>query len=71
MDQWRERVEESKDAMRQRLQALPFSEKLKILERLRDRTLAIKRSSLARREQGRLANTTVSQAHNGERFQLE
>ena len=39
---------ESKNAARQRLQALPFSEKLKLLEKLRERSLAIARSSLRR-----------------------
>jgi len=35
-------------AARQRLQALSFSEKLKLLEKLRDRSLAIAHSSLRR-----------------------
>ena len=39
---------ESKNAARQRLQALSFSEKLKLLEKLRERSLAIARSSLRR-----------------------
>ncbi len=40
---------ESKQAMRRQLAALPFSEKVVLLEKLRDRSLAIAASSLRRR----------------------
>ena len=40
---------ESKNAARQRLRELSFSEKLKLLEKLRERSLAIARSSLRQR----------------------
>jgi hypothetical protein len=43
------RILEGKRATRQRLHELPFSEKLKLLEKLRDRSLAIARSPLGRR----------------------
>jgi len=49
MTDWMRKVLESKRAARQRLQQLPFSEKLKLLEKLRDRTLLIART----RPQGR------------------
>lgn len=42
------KILESKRAIRQRLQALPFAEKLKLLEKLRDRSLAIAQSPLRR-----------------------
>jgi len=48
MSGWIRPVLLSKRAARQRLQALSFSEKLKLLEKLRDRSLAIARSSLRR-----------------------
>jgi hypothetical protein len=41
MSDWMRKVLESKRATRRRLQALSFSEKLKLLERLRDRSLMI------------------------------
>ncbi len=41
-------VRESKQAMRRRLAALPLDEKIAILEKLRDRALAIARSPLRR-----------------------
>jgi hypothetical protein len=44
MTEWMHRVLENKRAARQRLQQLPFSEKLKLLERLRDRALLLSRS---------------------------
>jgi hypothetical protein len=44
MSEWMRKVLESKRAMRQRLRELPFSEKIKILEKLRDRSLAIARN---------------------------
>jgi hypothetical protein len=46
MTDWMRKVLESKRATRQRLQSLSFSEKLKLLEKLRDRSLAIARSPL-------------------------
>jgi hypothetical protein len=41
MSEWMRKILESKRRKRQQLAALPFSEKLKILEKLRDRSLAI------------------------------
>jgi hypothetical protein len=41
MSEWMRRILESKRQKRQQLAALPFSETLKILEKLRDRSLAI------------------------------
>ena len=41
MSEWMRKVFESKRRQRQQLAALPFSEKLKILEKLRDRSRAI------------------------------
>jgi hypothetical protein len=43
------KVLESKRAARQRLRELPFSEKIKLLEKLRERSLAIARSPLRQR----------------------
>jgi hypothetical protein len=43
---------ESKRAMRQHLAARPFSEKVVILEKLRDRSLAIAKSSVRREAKG-------------------
>jgi hypothetical protein len=48
MSDWMRKVLESKRATRQRLRQLSFSEKLKLLEKLRERTLAIARSPLRR-----------------------
>ena len=45
----RERVILSKERMRKRLAALSFSEKIKILEKLRDRDKAIAASGLRRK----------------------
>ncbi len=45
------RIEESKRQMRRRLAALPFTEKLRIVEELRERTLAIRASPLGKRRQ--------------------
>lgn len=45
---------ESKRGMRRRLQTLPFSEKIVLLEKLRDRCLAIANNPLRRR-----ANSTA------------
>jgi hypothetical protein len=46
MNDWMREVLESKRATRQRLRALSFSEKVKLLEKLRDRSRAIARSPL-------------------------
>ncbi len=54
MSEWIRRVLESKRAMRQKLQALPFSEKLELLEKLRDRSLEIARSPLRRQKGARV-----------------
>ncbi len=48
MSDWMRKVLQSKRATRQRLQALSFSEKLKLLEKLRERNLVIARSPLRR-----------------------
>jgi hypothetical protein len=42
------KILESKREMRQRLVALPFADKVKVLEQLRDRSLAIAASTLKR-----------------------
>jgi len=42
------KILESKRAMRRRLAVLPFSDKVKLLEQLRDRSLAIASSPLKR-----------------------
>lgn len=49
MSEQMRKILESKARMRKRLAALPFSEKVKLLEQLRDRALAIRGSSLKRR----------------------
>lgn len=46
MSDWLRKVLESKREMRKRLATLPFSEKVKVLEKLRDRSRAIASSSL-------------------------
>ncbi len=46
MSDWLRKVLESKRATRRRLQALSFSEKVKLLEMLRDRSLAIAQTPL-------------------------
>ena len=46
MSEWMKQMLESKRAMRTRLAALPFSEKIKLLEKLRDRSLLIAASPL-------------------------
>lgn len=46
MTDWMRKVLESKRKTRQSLAALPFSQKLILLEKLRDRSLAIAASSL-------------------------
>jgi hypothetical protein len=43
------KILESKRAMRRKLSALPFSEKVKLLEQLRDRSRLIASSPLKRR----------------------
>jgi hypothetical protein len=50
MSDWMRKVLESKRATRQRLRELSFSEKLKLLEKLRERTLVIGRSPLRRNQ---------------------
>jgi hypothetical protein len=46
MSDWIQKMLESKRQARQNLAALPFSEKVKLLEKLRDRSRAIAASSL-------------------------
>jgi hypothetical protein len=50
MSEWMRRILESKRAMRRGLAALPFSEKVKLLEQLRDRSRAIASSPLKNRK---------------------
>jgi hypothetical protein len=54
MNDWMRRVLESKRAARRQLQALSFSEKVRILEKLRDRSLAIARSQLRTRQHNKI-----------------
>jgi hypothetical protein len=49
MSDWMRKILESKRAMRQRLATLPFTEKLQILEQLRDRNRTIAESPLGRK----------------------
>jgi hypothetical protein len=49
MSELMRRILESKREARKRLAALPFSEKVRLLEQLRDRSLAIAASPLRRR----------------------
>jgi hypothetical protein len=56
-------IEENKRKMRRRLAALPFAEKLRIVEKLRDRSRSISSNPL-RRKQGR-ASTAVSPKKSG------
>jgi len=49
MTEWLRTLLENKRRTRRRLAALPFSEKIKLLEKLRDRSLAIAQSPLGRR----------------------
>jgi len=49
MSEWMRKVLESKRQMQKQIAALPFSEKIKILEKLRDRSLAIASNPLRRR----------------------
>lgn len=46
MSEWMKQILESKRAMRTRLAALPFTEKIKLLEKLRDRSLSIAASKM-------------------------
>jgi len=48
MTDWSLRVAESKQAMRKHLTSLPFGQKLALLERLRERRVAIASSPLRR-----------------------
>jgi len=48
MNQWMRAILESKRRERARLRLLPLDEKIAILERMRDRALAIAGSSLAK-----------------------
>ncbi len=48
MSTWMRKNLESKRKMRQHLKELPFVEKLKLLEKLRDRSLAISTNPLRR-----------------------
>ncbi len=50
MNDWMRRVLESKHKTRKRLAALPFSEKLVLLEKLRDRSLLIASSPLRQQQ---------------------
>jgi hypothetical protein len=50
MSDWMRRVLESKRETRKRLAALPFSEKLILLEKLRDRSLLIASTPLRRQQ---------------------
>jgi hypothetical protein len=54
MSEWMRKVLESKRAMRQRLTALPFADKIKILEQLRDRSRLIANSPLRHKFRGGL-----------------
>ena len=49
MSDWLRQILESKRAMRRRLVALPFADKVKLLEQLRDRSRAIAASPLKRK----------------------
>jgi hypothetical protein len=49
MSEWMQKILESKRTMRQRLTALPFAEKIRILEQLRDRSRVIAESPLGRK----------------------
>ncbi len=50
MSDWMRRVLESKRQTRKRLASLPFSEKLVLLEKLRDRSLLIASSPLRQQQ---------------------
>jgi hypothetical protein len=48
MSEWMRKILESKQALRKRQAALPLAEKLALLEKLRQRSLAIAASTLRR-----------------------
>ncbi|MGH9468790.1 MAG: hypothetical protein ACRD1N_00435 [Terriglobia bacterium] len=48
MNEWMRRLLDGKRARRQQLRGLSFSEKVKLLEKLRERSLAIARNPLRR-----------------------
>ncbi|MGA8151523.1 MAG: hypothetical protein WB952_11280 [Terriglobales bacterium] len=52
----------SKQEMRKRLASLSFSEKIKILERLRDRSLVLAASGLRRKAAGADSNKAVKRS---------
>ncbi|MBM3335827.1 hypothetical protein FJY63_14305 [Candidatus Sumerlaeota bacterium] len=49
MSEWMRAILESKRKVRRQLSRLPFSEKIKLLDKLRERSLAIAKSPLRRR----------------------
>jgi len=49
MSEWMRKILESKRAMRRHLATLPFADKVKILEQLRDRSRTIAESPLRRK----------------------
>jgi len=51
MSEWMRAILESKRKMRRQLSTVPFTEKARLLEKLRDRSLAIAESPLRRRSQ--------------------
>ena len=53
MTDWMRQILESKRAMRQHLGGPSFSEKLKVLEKLRDRSLAIASNPLRQKQSGK------------------
>jgi hypothetical protein len=53
------KILESKRAQRRRLRALSFSEKVKLLEKLRERSLAIARSPLRRRQRTKVSPAII------------
>jgi hypothetical protein len=59
MSEWLRAILESKRAARRQLAVLPFSEKTRILEKLRDRSRAIAESPLRR---GKLAHRFHTEA---------
>jgi len=48
MTDWMRKILESKRALRKHLATRPFSEKIALLEKLRDRSLAIAKSNVRR-----------------------
>jgi hypothetical protein len=53
MTEWMRKILESKRVMRQHLATLSFSEKVAVLEKLRDRSLAIAKSDVRDRVERR------------------